>query len=85
MCGTPVVSFEMGVSLDLVVTGKTGYRAKLKDIRDMADGIMDILTLDADKYNKMSDNCRELALNLCSPDVQIEKIENILMNRIKVK
>lgn len=84
MCGTPVVSFGMGVSLDLVVTGKTGYRAKLKDFNDMADGILDILKLDEAKYKIMSDNCRELALNICSPDIQVEKIENILMNRIKV-
>jgi glycosyltransferase involved in cell wall biosynthesis len=84
MCGTPVVSFEMGVALDLVVTGKTGYRAKLKDTGDMAKGILDILTLDEDNYKIMSVNCRELALKLCSPDVQSEKIENILRNRIIV-
>lgn len=36
MCGTPVVSFEMGVALDLVITGQTGYRAKLKDSVDLA-------------------------------------------------
>ena len=80
MCGTPVVSFEMGVALDLVITGETGYKAKLKDINDMAQGIMNILTLDEAKYNILSNNCRELALKLYSPDVQIEKIENILKN-----
>ena len=78
MCGTPVVSFEMGVALDLVVSGETGYRAKLKDISDMAQGILDILKLDDYNYKIMSDNCRELALKLCSPDVQTERIEKIL-------
>ncbi len=45
MCGTPVVSFEMGVSLDLVITGETGYRARLKDSGDLAQGIFNILNL----------------------------------------
>ena len=80
MCGTPVVSFEMGVAFDLVITGKTGYRAKLKDTNDLAKGIMNILTLDNTNYSKMADNCRKLALELCSPDVQSAKIEQILKN-----
>ena len=78
MCGTPVVSFEMGVAYDLVKTIETGYRAKLKDTNDMAQGIMDILSLDTSEYCTLSKNCRELALKLCSPEVQIEKIDEIL-------
>ena len=78
MCGTPVVSFEMGVAFDLVLPGKTGYRAKLKDTMNMAQGILNILKLNKDNYKIMSDNCRELALKICSPEVQIEKIEKIL-------
>lgn len=80
MCGTPVVSFEMGVALDLVETGKTGYRAKIKDSDDMAQGIYNILTMDPEKYNQLSQNCTELALKLCSPEVQISKIEMIIEN-----
>jgi glycosyltransferase involved in cell wall biosynthesis len=80
MCGTPVVSFEMGVAFDLVITGETGYRVKLKDTNDMAKGIMNILALDKISYGKMSDNCRKLALDLCSPEVQTAKIEQILKN-----
>jgi glycosyltransferase involved in cell wall biosynthesis len=78
MCGTPVVSFEMGVTLDLVETGKTGYRAKIKDTVDMAQGIYNILTLDSDKYKQLSKNCRELALSLYSPEVHLEQIMKIL-------
>jgi glycosyltransferase involved in cell wall biosynthesis len=78
MCGTPVVSFEMGVALDLVETGKTGYKAKIKDSFDMAQGIYDILTLDSEKYNDLSNNCRDRALRLCSPEVHIGQIWNII-------
>ena len=80
MCGTPVVSFEMGVSPDLVITGKTGYMAKLKDSKDLAQGIFEILSLTDDNFNEMSDNCRKLALKVCSPEVQIGSFENLFKN-----
>jgi glycosyltransferase involved in cell wall biosynthesis len=78
MCGTPVVSFEMGVALDLVKSGKTGYMARLRDSNDMAHGLYNILSLDIKDYKKISEKCRELALELCSPEAQIEKIESII-------
>lgn len=78
MCGTPVVSFEMGVAIDLVITGKTGYLAKIKDSRDLAQGIYNILALDSNKFNKLSENCRELALKLYSPEIQIDKFEDVI-------
>jgi len=53
MSGTPVVSFEMGVALDLVITGETGYKAKLKDSEDLAKGIDYILNLDENEYKSM--------------------------------
>jgi glycosyltransferase involved in cell wall biosynthesis len=45
LCGTPVVSFEMGVAVDLVHTDRTGYRARLKDEQDMAAGLRRMLEL----------------------------------------
>jgi glycosyltransferase involved in cell wall biosynthesis len=80
MCGTPVVSFEMGVSLDLVRSGETGYLARLKDVDDMAKGLYNILALDDGKYMEMSEKCRSLALELCSPEIQIEQLEKVIHN-----
>lgn len=80
MSGTPVVCFEMGIALDLVFTGKTGYRAKIKDSEDLAQGLYNILTLQEDDYKELSNNCRELALRECSPQVQIESFEKIFKN-----
>ena len=71
MCGTPVVSFAQGVSLDIVITGKTGYRAKLKDSADMAKGIYDILKMPDTEHQEMKNNCRQLAFQLFHPDVSI--------------
>jgi glycosyltransferase involved in cell wall biosynthesis len=78
MCGTPVVSFEMGVSLDLVITGVTGHRARLRDSDDMAKGLYNIISLTKTDYNKMADNCRELGLRTCAPEIRLDFFENIL-------
>lgn len=81
MCGTPVVSFEMGVALDLVISGKTGYRAFLKDSRDLAYGMYNLLTMGENEYEAMRRNCRELALKLYSPTVNIDNWLQILNDR----
>ena len=78
MCGTPVVSFAQGVSLDIVISGKTGYRARLKDSADMAKGIYDILVMPDDEYANMKNNCRKKALELYHPEVSIDKWLKIL-------
>ncbi len=70
MCGTPVVSFDIGVALDLVYTGKTGYRARLKDSLDLSHGIKFILKLSERKAQEMRNNCRNLALEKCSTIIQ---------------
>jgi glycosyltransferase involved in cell wall biosynthesis len=78
MCGTPVVCFDQGVSLDIVINGKTGYRAKLKDSADMAKGIYEILKMSETEHMNMKNNCRELAIELFHPDVSIKKWIKIL-------
>lgn len=78
MCGTPVVSFEMGVAPDLVHTAITGYRAKLGDIGDLAHGIKYILDLTSDDALKMSRNCRETGLEHCHPDRQVEAFKALV-------
>ena len=79
MSGTPVVAFEMGVALDLVISGKTGYLAKLQDIRELSSGISKILYLNELDYKKMCENCRNIALKECGPDIKISR----LIDRIK--
>lgn len=78
MCGTPVVSFAQGVSLDLVISGKTGYLAKLHDSADMAKGICEILKMTDEEHMQMKKNCRDTAMELYHPDVSINKWLEIL-------
>lgn len=78
MCGTPVVAFEMGVAVDLVITGETGYRAKLKDSVDFSHGINFLLSLSESEYIEMRTKCRKLGMELYNHRAQAEKFMEIL-------
>ena len=71
LCGTPVVSFDMGVAPDLVHTGRTGYRARLKDSADLAVGLYQLMEMNEVRTRVMRTECRALGLALCHPDVQV--------------
>lgn len=78
MTGTPVVSFPIGVSKDLVHTMKTGYLAKLQDANDLAKGIDLILSLSENEYNEMSMRCREFAVNLYNTTKSKSSLDNFI-------
>ena len=59
LCGTPVVAFPVGVSVELVQTGTTGYQAQYGDSKDLAKGIDFILSLPSIEWQNMSANCRK--------------------------
>ena len=77
LCGTPVVSFEMGVAMDFVHTGKTGYLARLRDTKDMAIGLHRILELNIEEYYAMREYCRNYGLQKCHPDIQVRAFEKL--------
>ena len=83
MCGTPVVAFNMGSAIDLVINGKTGYKAELGDVADLAYGIDYLLSMNTDEYSKMSAACRSLALELYSTDVFKKQMNALVHNDIK--
>jgi glycosyltransferase involved in cell wall biosynthesis len=82
MSGTPVVAFEMGVALDLVQNGETGYRAKLKDSNDMANGINYVLRLEGQEYKKISLKCRETGLSMCHSKKKMKELMEIFSNQL---
>ena len=63
MCGTPVVAFPVGVSVELVQTGQTGYQAEYASSVDLAKGIDTILSLSKNEWEQMSANCRKLCVD----------------------
>lgn len=85
LCGTPVVSFNMGVAPDLVHSGKTGYMAKLKDSSDMAYGIKLILELNKKEMQQMSNNCTNLGLKMCDPNVQTNAFVKLFDSLIAIE
>jgi glycosyltransferase involved in cell wall biosynthesis len=60
-CGTPMISFKIGGVPDLVRPSVTGYLAIPEDADDLLNGIVQILEDEALR-NRMSHNCREIAL-----------------------
>lgn len=85
MCGTPVVSFDMGVAPDLVHTGITGYSAILKDSNDLAKGLETIVNLSKTEFEQMSVNCRKLGLKECSTKIQAGKINDLINDLVSKK
>ncbi|MDR2409143.1 MAG: glycosyltransferase [Bacteroidales bacterium] len=77
MCGTPVVAFEVGVAIDIVITGVTGYKAKCYDIDDYINGIKEIYNYTDNEKKYISDNCRKYAVENFSMRTFAESIEKI--------
>jgi len=73
MCGTPVVAFETGVALDIVITGVTGYRAQNFNSKDLANGIQYVLSLNEEESDKMKKKCRDLAIKTYGAKKQLSK------------
>lgn len=82
MSGTPVVAFDQGVAMDIVITGETGYRARLKDAEDLAEGMFRILTLSTDAHEEMKQHCRKLALDLLNPETCTQQWLAMLENNL---
>lgn len=59
-CGTPVVSYNIGVARDIVLHKETGYIAKYKDSNDIANGLNWLYQLDENSKETMRKNCLAL-------------------------
>lgn len=79
-CGTPVVSFEMGVAHDLVINNLTGYRARLGDSADLAKGMANILNLSEREYRKVTENCIRFGDKKLDIGKQTDKLIEIFNN-----
>lgn len=76
-CGTPVIAFNVGVAIDVVESGTTGYRASLGDAFDFSSGIKLFYNMDNKSRERIQQNCRELMERLCSPDSFVKQIEDL--------
>jgi glycosyltransferase involved in cell wall biosynthesis len=67
MCGTPVVSFDVGVAIDLITNNKTGYRVELKNSEKLANAICVLIKKNTIQHKEIKKNCRRVGLNFCHP------------------
>jgi glycosyltransferase involved in cell wall biosynthesis len=71
-CGTPMVSFKVGGVPDLVRSEITGYLAQPEDAQDLGNGIVKLLE-DQPLREKMSHNCRAIAIEEYPLELQVER------------
>jgi glycosyltransferase involved in cell wall biosynthesis len=64
LSGTPVVAFKMGVSIDLVINGKTGFIFELGDHEGLCSGIENILDLSPKSKEMMNSACVEHSIEV---------------------
>jgi len=77
-CGTPLVSFEVGVAPDLVIPNETGFIAELKNVNELAAKIIQASLLSKKRIQELSNNSRKLALEKLSLGNFLEEMEKIL-------
>jgi glycosyltransferase involved in cell wall biosynthesis len=75
--GTPIVSFKMGVALDLIRSGENGFLAELGDSIDLANCIHKLLALDNNQLCEMNKKCIETANEYCTIQKQVKEIYNL--------
>jgi hypothetical protein len=69
--GTPVAAFEMGVAVDLVVNGVTGFRVPLGDSGALATALAAFVRLPAPDRAAMSAAARSLGVEKSSTEGQV--------------
>jgi glycosyltransferase involved in cell wall biosynthesis len=69
--GTPVAAFEMGVAVDLVVNGSTGFRVPLGDSQALAAALASFVRLSPEERARMSAACRSFGVGKSSAQGQV--------------
>ncbi len=85
MSGVPSVAFPIGSALDLIKTGETGYLASFDRAADLATGMDYLLDLSASDYEKLSKNCRNLAMRLFSKKATMDFYNSLFHGQIDKK
>lgn len=78
LCGTPVVSFEVGVAIDLVRDGKTGFLVSSKVTKAYVDTVFKAINLSNQRIDELSVNCKNLSEEIKANDL-FSKIDSLLV------
>lgn len=77
-CGTPVVSFNIGTALDVLVDGESGFVAKDISVSAYTKALHTLYLLNDDERNKLRMSTREIALKYNSLNVFSKKVESVI-------
>lgn len=80
MCGTPVISFKVGIVDEMIVNGYNGFKVDIGDIDAMAIKLLYHRNLSPKSFFNLSKNARESALSKLSQSCFVhnfEKYQNI--------
>lgn len=61
LCGTPVVCFDNGVALDVIINGCSGFKYETKNFEGLCEGIIKILLMDQNEYLLLRESTRKIA------------------------
>lgn len=74
MCGTPIISFDSGIALDVVVNGISGYLVPVRDSASFGDRIFDVYNMKSGSYH----NLRKTTLDIAAKWNKGNKFVNII-------
>lgn len=61
-CSTPVIAFNQGTSIDVLINGVNGYKSDLYDCDSMTDSLVSMLRMDDANYQTLKNNARNTAI-----------------------
>lgn len=79
-CGTPIVSFPVGIVPEIVEHKKNGYIAQYKDWQELKKGIEYILSLSSKKMTVVSSNLVKKVKGNYSLSQMVDKYEKLYQN-----
>jgi glycosyltransferase involved in cell wall biosynthesis len=83
-CGTPVVAFALGGMLDIVRPGITGLLVPPYDVLALRTAILDLVQ-NEEKRREMSRNCRQIAVDEYSIDLQARRYSELYKSLLEAK
>lgn len=73
-CGTPVISFPVGIAVDIVKHKETGYLADYMDAESIKDGLIMFYKMNKEEMGKYSENCRLLCKSILNEKTWYEQL-----------
>jgi glycosyltransferase involved in cell wall biosynthesis len=72
-CGTPVISYNVGVVPEIVRNDENGYMCLKSDPEEIATGILNFFNMEKEKRSVFGENARKMIVSNCSFEVTGKK------------